>query len=330
MSRHNALISTLILSLVACEGCSSLSSSRSSFDTPQESGIRDRLWSESVLIRGASPDDTIDTVATNDTIDPTGQIGDAVQSSPDRHVELVSADSPGCSSFSFHEDWCNLRSEFCEDVESAFNHQNLCVLLVAGGVSYVLHETLDDEVAEGFHRHPNRWGKTDEFFAGIGNPPHQFAAIGGLYLYSLQAQDAEVHDLSKTLFNAVAITGLSTIALKATVGTNTTAPNEEPDPFGGAWPSGHTSSSFAFAAVLDEYYGPKIGIPAYILAGLVGWERIDDGEHDLSDVVFGAALGYVIGKTVAANHHARFCGLDVQPLVDPSSGTTGLCLERRF
>jgi hypothetical protein len=228
------------------------------------------------------------------------------------------------------DDWDNLVPEFCRDVDAVLNCHDLCVLLAAGGVSYVFHETIDDDVADGFERHPNRWGDAQEFFAAISNPSHHFAAIGGLYLYSLHTQDAELHDLSKALFNAVSITGLTTVALKATIGANTTAPNDEPDPFGGAWPSGHTSSAFAFAAVLDEYCGHKVGIPAYLLAGLAGWERIDDGEHDLSDVVFGAVLGYVIGKTVAAEHRVRFCGMEMQPLVDPAHGTTGLCLERRF
>jgi hypothetical protein len=283
-----------------------------------------------VLIRGASPDDTIDTVTTAGTTDSTESAGDALDPLRDRSVEFATDDSSGCSSLNFHDDWEALPSEFCNDLECAFNDRNLCVLLIAGGFSYLVHETLDDEVEEGFHNHRNRWGDGQEFFAAIGNPGHHFAVIGGMYLYSLHTQDAEVHDLSKTLFNAVAITGLSTITLKATIGRNTESPNGEGDPFVGAWPSGHTSSAFTVAAVLDEYYGPKIGIPAYILAGLAGWERIDDGEHDLSDVVFGAVLGHVIGKSVAANHLARFCGMECQPLIDPVSGTTGVAFERRF
>lgn len=330
MSRHSAILATLVLSLVTTEGCSSLSTYPSDGSTPLEAAIRDRLWSDSVLIRGASPDDTTDTVATADTIVATGQLRDTVEPLANRHAELASADSPACTPLNFDDDWNSLPSEFCDDLESAFNNRNLCVLLVAGGASYLVHETIDDDVERGFHNHRNRWGKGQEIFAAIGNPGHHFAAIGGMYLYSLQAQDAEVHDLSKTLFNAVAITGLTTVALKATIGRNTESPNGEGDPFVGAWPSGHTSSSFAIAAVLDEYYGPKVGVPAYILAGLAGWERIDDGEHDLSDVVFGAALGYVIGRTVAADHLARFCGMDCQPLVDPATGTAGLLFEHRF
>jgi hypothetical protein len=272
----------------------------------------------------------IDTVAMTDTIDSTGQVCDTAVPASDPHGEFASNDSDGGPCLNFRDDWDSLPSEFFDDLECAFNDRNLCVLLIAGGASYLVHETLDDEVAEGFRNHRNRWGDGQEFFAAIGNPGHHFAVIGGMYFYSLHTQDAELHDFSKTMFNAVAITGLTTVTLKATVGRNTEAPNGEGDPFVGAWPSGHTSSAFTVAAVLDEYYGPKIGIPAYILAGLAGWERIDDGEHDLSDVIFGAVLGHVIGKSVAANHLARVCGMECQPLIDPVSGTTGIAFERRF
>ncbi|MBI3462257.1 MAG: phosphatase PAP2 family protein [Planctomycetes bacterium] len=215
-------------------------------------------------------------------------------------------------------------------MESLCTRENLIILLAAGGASWAVHDSLDDDVADNTRRHPHRWGDIQNVIAGIGNPPHHLAAIAALYAYSLHEQDVEVHELSKSLFNAVAITGGATVLLKAASGTGTRAPNNQPDSFGGSWPSGHTSSSFAFASVLDEYYGHKVGLPAYILAGLVGWERIDDREHNLSDVVFGAALGYVIGKTVAGEHLTRFGAMEIQPYLDPVTGTTGISLERRF
>jgi membrane-associated phospholipid phosphatase len=237
---------------------------------------------------------------------------------------------PTCPQFSLADDCRTLVPEFFQDVHGVFTRENVFCLLAVGGLSYAVHKTIDDDVAANTGRHANRWGKGQEFFGGIGAPGHHFAAIAGLYGYSLYAQDADLHDLSKSLFNAVAITGASTVLLKATMGSTTEAPSGEPDPFIGAWPSGHTSSSFAVASVLDEYYGPKVGVPAYLLAGLVGWERIDDREHDLSDVIFGAALGYVVGKTVARNHRGHFCGMELEPIVDPMTGAVGVSFERRF
>ncbi len=237
---------------------------------------------------------------------------------------------PACAPapFSLHDDLANLRCDLWSDLESVWTFDNTAILLIAGGASFAIHDKLDDRVAANTRRHPNRWGKGSDALAAVGNPGHQFAAITGLYAYSLATQDVEAHELSRTLFDALALTGASTVLLK--VATNTRAPNGQPDFAGGAFPSGHVSSSVAFAAVLDEYYGHRIGIPAYVLSGLVAWERIDDREHDLSDVVFGAALGYVIGRTVASRHHASFCGMEVQSFIDPESGCTGIGLERRY
>ena len=228
------------------------------------------------------------------------------------------------SDLSWHADKSNFLSDFRADLESLCTRENALLLLGAGSVSYAMHESLDDDVAENTARHRNRWGKTQNFIAGIGNPPHQLAAISGLYAYSLLQDDVESHELSKSLLNAVAITEMGTTMLK--FAANTGRPNG--DSYG--WPSGHTSSSFAFASVLDEYYGHWFGIPAYTVAGLVAWERIDDREHDLSDVVFGAALGYVIGRTVAHDHHTRICGMQLEPFTNPATGSTGIALERRF
>ena len=63
-----------------------------------------------------------------------------------------------------------------------------------------------------------------------------------------------------------------------------------------SFPSGHTSSSFLVATIADDLYGSKIGVPAYLLAGLTGLSRIHDNKHYLSDVIFGASLGIALGK----------------------------------
>jgi membrane-associated phospholipid phosphatase len=50
--------------------------------------------------------------------------------------------------------------------------------------------------------------------------------------------------------------------------------------------------------VAERHYGWKIGVPAYALAGLMGVSRIHQDKHWLSDVVAGAALGFISGRTV--------------------------------
>jgi membrane-associated phospholipid phosphatase len=67
-------------------------------------------------------------------------------------------------------------------------------------------------------------------------------------------------------------------------------------------PSGHASASFASAAVLDSHFGPKVGIPAYAVAGFIGWTRVRDNSHWLTDVIVGGAIGAALGRTVARGH----------------------------
>ena len=69
-----------------------------------------------------------------------------------------------------------------------------------------------------------------------------------------------------------------------------------------AFPSGHTASAFAGATLLGNRY-PKLRIPLYIGAGLVGFTRIYLGRHYLSDVIAGAAVGTITGALVS-NHGA--------------------------
>jgi membrane-associated phospholipid phosphatase len=62
-----------------------------------------------------------------------------------------------------------------------------------------------------------------------------------------------------------------------------------------SFPSGHSADTFTFATVVAHYYGWKWGASAYGLAGLVALSRVELGKHWASDVVAGAAIGYIAG-----------------------------------
>lgn len=101
-------------------------------------------------------------------------------------------------------------------------------------------------------------------------------------------------------------------ALKYAV--NRTRPNGDPRSF----PSGHATASFATATVLQEHYGWKLGVPAYLLATYVAAERVTQQKHWPSDVVAGATLGIISGRTVTL--HVRGERLAVRPHVVPGGG----------
>lgn len=58
-----------------------------------------------------------------------------------------------------------------------------------------------------------------------------------------------------------------------------------------SFPSGHTGSSFAVAVVMFCGLPKKFGVPALILAFLIGFSRLYVGVHYPSDVLGGALIG---------------------------------------
>lgn len=65
-----------------------------------------------------------------------------------------------------------------------------------------------------------------------------------------------------------------------------------------AFPSGHTASSFAAAGILYRKLPKRFGIPALILATLIGFSRLYLGVHYPSDVLCGIISG--VGISFAA------------------------------
>lgn len=198
------------------------------------------------------------------------------------------------------------------------NPLNLALLLTAGGASIALHQDADSSIAEKFdraHTCTNAWRNTSNV---LGNPALHFGVAGAWYLAGYRSQDAKTYNVGKTLFSALVITDLSTLTLK--VASN----REGPDGDNLGWPSGHASSTFALASVMHQSYGLKAGVPLYALAGWVSFERLDDREHFLSDVIFGGTLGLVIGHTVASGHMPEIAGGTIIPYSDPTTGATGI------
>jgi hypothetical protein len=233
-----------------------------------------------------------------------------------------------CETINWRDDLRDLCPMLCDDACSVVTWKNAIILGVATGGVLALRENLDGEVRGTTAERPERWGDASQVLRQFGEASWQVPVLFGLYGVSVWKQDAELHSFSKAVISAHALASLSTVVIKGA--TNTGRPTEQYQNGNYGFPSYHTSSTFAIAATIDEYYGWRAGGPAYALAGLVGWSRIDQREHDLSDVVFGAVLGYAIGKSVAATHLNRDCGVQVFPYFEPVTRTAGLMLDVPF
>lgn len=60
-----------------------------------------------------------------------------------------------------------------------------------------------------------------------------------------------------------------------------------------SFPSGHTSTSFAAAFVLFRMLPKKFGVPALVLAGMIGFSRLYVGVHYPTDVLGGIIVGFM-------------------------------------
>jgi len=92
-----------------------------------------------------------------------------------------------------------------------------------------------------------------------------------------------------------------------------------------SFPSGHATLTFAAATVLQQHLGYKAAIPTYTVASYVAMSRLHDNRHYASDVVFGAALGIVVGRSVT--WHGR--NFYASPMLLPDGGGIQVALARQ-
>ncbi|HSD27487.1 MAG TPA: phosphatase PAP2 family protein [Vicinamibacteria bacterium] len=97
-----------------------------------------------------------------------------------------------------------------------------------------------------------------------------------------------------------------------------------------SFPSGHASTAFSLATVANHHYGWKVGVPAYALASCIGLTRIESNRHNLSDVLAGATLGIIVGRTVGrldGDRPAKKRSISVGPATDARGQGVGLGLS---
>lgn len=181
------------------------------------------------------------------------------------------------------------------DFAHLFTPTNGLVAGLGGAGSLAVHPK-DDEIAKQIFEPSG--GRHDFFHAGatIGDGIEQGAFALGTYVVGRVSRHAGVTAAGADLVDAQIVNGIVTQAIKAA--TNRT----RPDGGSHAFPSGHTSATFATAEVIREHYGWKWGVPAYAVGGYVSVSRMVDNKHWASDVIFGTAIGLVSGRAASFGH----------------------------
>ena len=110
------------------------------------------------------------------------------------------------------------------------------------------------------------------------------------------------------VFTAVAVPGILVMIIKGIVGRARPyhaiemggdmvfAPFSFTSEFA-SWPSGHATTTFAFAAIVGLYF-PRLRWLLYLLAALTAYSRLALGVHYFGDVIMGAVWGTVCAMAV--------------------------------
>lgn len=138
----------------------------------------------------------------------------------------------------------------------------------------------------------------------FGQPEVYTTVTLGLVGAGLLSGNDEITRAGGRLATTLALAGAASSVTKLVIGRPRPSESLNADgyvPFSGqdAMPSGHTTIAFALATALADDIGRTwASVGLYTLAAGVGWSRINDNRHWLSDVAFGAVLGITSAKLV--------------------------------
>lgn len=174
--------------------------------------------------------------------------------------------------------------------------------LFVGGVSTLM--LLDNAVRNGSQdlrgTDGNRLAST---FRRFGQPEVYATTTLGLIAAGVVTGDPKLTGAGKRLAASLALAGGLMGGGKVLLGrARPDNPTHDSDDFGffsgrGSLPSGHTAMAFALATSLaDDIDRPWATVGLYTAAGAVGWSRINDNRHWLSDVAAGAVIGIASAK----------------------------------
>ncbi len=187
--------------------------------------------------------------------------------------------------------------------------------LSIGAVASAVAYRGDDRVSRAFSG-SNRLDGAFESGSTIGGLSVQLGGAFATYAAGRLTKSPRVATIGADLVRAQLVSQAVTHAVKFSVRRT------RPDGGSFSFPSGHTSTTFASATVLQRHLGWKAGIPAYAVAAYVAASRVHDARHFLSDVAFGAAIGIVSARTVTVGRgDTRFA---VTPMAAPGGGGVAL------
>lgn len=198
--------------------------------------------------------------------------------------------------------------------------------------SVAISSLIDNNVRREVQRNKN------ETLTGITNITNYFGSATyiaplslSIYGLSLFQENKNFRDASFTAWESLVIAGFVSGGLKMFTGR--ARPYQEEGslkfvPLRGndSFPSGHTTVAFAFLTPYAEYLGPPYSYFLYLLASSTAFARVYRDVHWFSDVIAGAGVGFIVGRSLVVLHKKRR-NPNIILSYDIQSGTANLCIK---
>ncbi|MBC8395404.1 MAG: phosphatase PAP2 family protein [Candidatus Marinimicrobia bacterium] len=186
-----------------------------------------------------------------------------------------------------------------KSAQSILNNKSNQIILSSAALSAFAATTIDMRVKSYTQSHGLLSDPVSHFGDLYGGKWGHWVLWSSIIVTSKMNNESKSTLISKMQFSTLAMVtnGIITESMKRSFGR--TRPNGSCCK---SFPSGHTSHSFTMAAIANKLYGKEMGLVTYGLATLVAMSRVNDNKHYLSDVIFGAALGTVVGRSFAMNY----------------------------
>jgi len=132
----------------------------------------------------------------------------------------------------------------------------------------------------------------------IGSTPVMLGSAAAAYVFGRTTGRSRLQHLGMDEIEATLLAEGITQGIKAAVRRDRPPQTDGQQSHTYSFPSGHATMTFAAATVLQQHLGYRAAIPTYLVASYVAVSRLHDNRHYASDVVFGAAMGIMIGRSV--------------------------------
>ncbi len=265
--------------------------------------------------------------------DTLGKKLDSMQKKEDKHELVADVNKDEYTSktnINFNGYFVLLGTDLLQEVESPFHASKKTWITVGGfvaaeGVLFFVGDRPIQQFATKFMKENPGLRNTSQYITDFG-ASYEIYVLAAFGAYGLIFKSDKVKTTTLLATQAYVTAGAMSYAVKFLTSRqrpNALNPND-PQPennifygpaifngrnaasgFLSSFPSGHTTAAFSAATVYAYEYKDELLIPilAYSAASLVGISRITQNAHWTSDVVAGAALGYITGKQVVNNYH---------------------------